>query len=166
MFYKQLEITNYNVVGMDWAMLAMRLPKKSKGDTPLGGNRIGKLDLELASALVKAGDDHAKCMRGVNVFVKMKMQTGFMIEFETYRQGVECLSTSSSMHDELKKLKGEELAEQKQRGLPERVYERIVMISYQTLRRIYRARKNHRHPDWTIFCDWIMVLPYFKELIE
>ena len=166
MIYKPLEISNYRVVGVDWAMMAMRLPKGSKGDTPLGGDRIGKLDLELASAIVKAGDDHAKCIRGINVYLKMRMQTGFMIEFETYRHGVECLSTSSTMHNELKGLKGPELAEKKQKGLPEKVYTRVVMISYQTLRRMYHARHKHRHPDWQIFCNWIEILPYFEELIK
>lgn len=88
-----------------------------------------------------------------------------MLEFETYRYGVECLSTSSTMHGELKCLRGPELAAQKQAGLPEKVYVRRLKISYQALRRMYRARRKHRHPDWQIFCDWVEILPYFDKLI-
>ena len=42
---------------------------------------------------------------------------------------------------------------------------RIQMYSYQTLRRIYFQRRNHRLPMWHDFCDWIESLPYAKELI-
>jgi hypothetical protein len=126
---------------------------------------VGKKDLELASRLVKAGDDHAKAIRGIVAWLEIDCQVGWLIEFETYRHGVECLSTSSSMYAELKGLKGKELAEQKQKDLPEKVYTRILTISYQALRHMYKARRNHRHPDWQIFCDMIETLPYAGELI-
>lgn len=163
--YKPLEIFNYEIVGINWAMRAMRLPKKSHGDTSHHLHLIGPKDLHLASNLVKAGPDHAKAIRGINVYLEIKLQVGFMIEFETYRHGVECLSTSSAMHDELAHLNGEELAEQKQSDLPSKQYTRILTISYQALRSMYKARRHHRHPDWQIFCDWIETLPYANELI-
>ncbi len=122
-------------------------------------------DILLGSKLVKAGTDHAKFTRGILVYVELKMQVGWMIEFETYRHGVECLSTSSSMHNELASMKGGDLASQKQNDLPLKVYTRICTISYQALRAMYGARRNHRHPDWQIFCDWIETLPLFEELI-
>lgn len=166
--YKQLEIVKHEVHGLAWAMEAMRLPKGSTGDstrprwTP---QDVGPKDLSLASRLVKAGPDHAKAMRGIVVWLQIKCQVGWLIEFETYRHGVECLSTSSSMHQELKQLTGEELAEQKQADLPDKVYTRSLTISYQALRSMYRARRNHKHPDWRILCDWIETLPCAAELI-
>lgn len=166
--YKPLKIIDYEVVGFHWAMKAMRLPKGSTGDTieyDCDYADIGPKDLHLAKNLVKAGDDHAKALRGVIVYVEMQLQVGWMIEFETYRHGVECLSTSSSMHCELSGLHGDELAEQKQADLSGKQYARIVHISYQALRNMYHARRNHRHPDWQIFCDWIEGLPYAAELI-
>lgn len=165
--YKPLEIKKHEVNGILWAMEAMRLPKNSKGDSWEPGylGNPGPKDLRLASNLIKSGDDHAKAMRGIVVWMEIELQVGFMIEFETYRHGVECLSTSSSMHGELKCLKGEALAEQKQADLPEKVYTRILTISYQALRHIYKARRHHRHPDWSIMCDWIETLPYSDELI-
>jgi hypothetical protein len=167
--YKPLEIVAWEIVGIPWAMRAMRLPKNSQGDTYFDDFdeelSIGPKDLHLASNLVKAGNDHAKAIRGIIVYAEIKLQVGFMIEFETYRHGVECLSTSSAMHGELAKLHGEELAEQKQADLPDKQYTRILTMSYQALRSMYKARRHHRHPDWKIFCDWIENLPYAVELI-
>jgi hypothetical protein len=141
----------------------MRLPK---GGTPDSTHKkLGPKDAKLAAKLVKAGPDHAKAMRGIVVWVELKMQIGWLIEFEAYRHGVECLSTSSSMHGELRRLSGVELAEQKQNDLPDKVYTRICTISYQALRSMYRARRRHRHPDCQIFCDFIETLPYFDTLI-
>ena len=159
--YTSLNIYRWETFGIEWALEAVRLPK------PQISNRYITKDenIELLSKLVKAGDDHAKAVRGIVVYLQMKCQIGWLIEYLTYRIGVECLSSSSSMHDELKQLIGEELAEQKQQDLPKKQYTRIEMISYQALRHMYKARKNHRHPDWAILCSWIKTLPYAKELI-
>jgi len=158
MSYKPLEVTLLDLAGIGAAMRAMRLPK---GGTP--GTQAE--DLALAGRLIRAGDDHAKAMRGMFAWVEMHMQVGFMVEFETYRHGVECLSTSSTMHGDLKGMRGSELAESKQAALPELIYRRIVCISFQALRHMYLARKNHRHPDWQIWCKFSETIPYFSELI-
>lgn len=167
--YAPLEIVDHEVVGVEWAIMAMRLPKMSEGDSYYDSRAentvIGPKDLHLASNLIKAGDDHSKAIRGIIVYMEIKLQAGFMIEFETYRHGVECLSTTSSMHMELSGLSGAELAEKKQADLSTKVYTRILTASYQALRHMYHARRNHRHPDWQIFCDWIETLPYAAELI-
>lgn len=161
--YKPLEIELRSVYGLDESLEAMRLPKGSANDSSAG--EVGPEDAKLAAKLIKAGDDHAKAMRGVMAYFVIKLQAGFMIEFETYRHGVECLSTSSSMHNELKKLKGTELAQRKQFDLALKVYTRSIVVSYQTLRRMYRARRYHRHPDWQIWCDFIETMPHFDKLI-
>jgi len=77
-----------------------------------------------------------------------------MVEWDTYRVGIDCLSTTSTMHGELSKLKGVELAEQKQQNLASQYYERSFVGNYQALRRIFFQRRNHRHLDWQIYCDW------------
>ncbi|MDA3823766.1 MAG: hypothetical protein PF450_14310 [Bacteroidales bacterium] len=161
MSYVPIEVDLFEVTGMQFVLQrAMRRPKKqTKEFDPAADDR-------LARALVKSGDDHAKCMRGIIAYFTIKLQVGFMIEFETYRQGVECLSTTSAMHGELKGLKGVELAEQKQADLVDKVYYRDILMSYQALRHIYMARRNHKHPDWKIFCvDFIEKLPEFDVFI-
>ena len=40
-----------------------------------------------------------------------------------------------------------------------------MTTNYRQLKTIYKQRRNHRLPDWHIFCDFIEKLPYAKELI-
>lgn len=37
---------------------------------------------------------------------------------------------------------------------------RTVMLNYEVLANIYRARKDHKLDEWHTFCDWIRELPY------
>ncbi len=159
MTYKALKIELLEVVGVNHSLRAMRLPQPPKTWIP-----SFQADLKLAARIIKRGDDHAKCIRGIDAYLLFQMQAGWMIQLDTYRVGVETLSTSSTMHNELKGLRGVELAEAKQAGLADHVYTRIAKFSYQALRNMYLARR-HRHPDWQIFCDFVEDLPYFKHLI-
>lgn len=163
--YKPLEVLLLETAGLTSSMQAMRLPKGTCSDSFSNQTILGAEDAKLAGKLIRAGNDHAKALRGIIVWLEMKMQVGFMVEFETYRHGIECLSTSSTMHTTLKATSGIKLAEEKQKGLEKLVYTRIVTISYQALRSMYLARRFHRHPDWRIFCDFISDLPFFYELI-
>lgn len=38
-----------------------------------------------------------------------------------------------------------------------------MTTNYQQLKTIYQQRRNHRLPEWQIFCDWIETLPRFME---
>ncbi|MBQ8840572.1 MAG: hypothetical protein IJ004_04565 [Clostridia bacterium] len=42
---------------------------------------------------------------------------------------------------------------------------RTCTLNYETLINIYYARKHHKLDEWHTLCDWIMSLPYAKELI-
>lgn len=42
---------------------------------------------------------------------------------------------------------------------------RTCTLSYETLVNIYHARKNHKLEEWHTFCQWILTLPYGRELI-
>ena len=42
---------------------------------------------------------------------------------------------------------------------------RTCTMNYETLINIYFARRNHKLQEWHTFCDWILSLPYAKELI-
>lgn len=41
---------------------------------------------------------------------------------------------------------------------------RTVTMNYENLLNMYYARKNHKLDEWHVYCDWIMGLPYTKEL--
>ena len=126
------------IAGFKAALMAMRLPHKSKGDSEgemfldsQGWNKtrtnyaldygtddylvIGPKDLSLAQKLIIAGDEHAKCMRGINVWVEITAPWYWWNEWTTYVIGniplddATPLSSTSSMHIDCKGLKGEEL---------------------------------------------------------
>lgn len=42
---------------------------------------------------------------------------------------------------------------------------RTCKISYQALKNMYLARRNHKLDEWRIFCTWAETLPYFKEIL-
>ncbi len=42
---------------------------------------------------------------------------------------------------------------------------RTVTMNYENLINIYYARRNHKLAEWHTLCDWILSLPYAKELI-
>lgn len=43
---------------------------------------------------------------------------------------------------------------------------RTVMLSYEVLANMYKARKCHKLDEWVLFCDFIETLPYAKEIIQ
>ncbi len=135
-----------------------RLSHKSESDD------FGPRDISLMKALVAAGDEHAKALRGAMVWVRIQAPRYFWHEFVTYRIGCEQLGSESTMHDQ-PKLTGEALLQYKA-SLPEGTLQtRIFMISYQTLRRMYQQRRHHRLPEWQAFCDWIENLPYAGQFL-
>ncbi|MFU0827534.1 MAG: DUF4046 domain-containing protein [Lachnoclostridium sp.] len=42
---------------------------------------------------------------------------------------------------------------------------RTCTLNYETLTNIYHSRRNHKLAEWHVFCDWILTLPYAKDLI-
>lgn len=42
---------------------------------------------------------------------------------------------------------------------------RTVTLNYENLVNIYYARRTHKLAEWHTLCDWIMTLPFAKELI-
>lgn len=42
---------------------------------------------------------------------------------------------------------------------------RTCTMTYENLRNMYHARKNHKLDEWHTFCEWVETLPYAKELI-
>ena len=43
---------------------------------------------------------------------------------------------------------------------------RTLDLNYETLMRMYFARKNHRLTEWHTFCVWIETLPYMEEFLR
>lgn len=179
-----LEIKTIEFAGFASAVRALRLPfgKECRSeitcnnhgwvDTPKWKNfgsecsiTFDHKDLALMSNLAKNGDEHAKVVRGIMVYVEISAPIWFYRELETYRIGRERLSCESTMHIECRGLSGEELEKAKDEIPMGHIQKTVDMISYQTLRRIYKQRRNHRLPMWHDFCAWIETLPFFSTLI-
>ena len=122
-------------------------------------------DLALLQTLVKRGDEHAKVVRGINVWAKITAPVYWFIEQETYRAGHERLASESTMHIDVRGLTGQELQDAKAAIPMGKELTKVDMFSYQTLRRIVVQRHNHRLPEWHQFIAWIKTLPLAEELI-
>lgn len=126
---------------------------------------IDEKDMHLMSVLVKRGDEHAKVVRGIMVYAEINAPRYWWQEMDTYRVGTDRLSSESTMHIQGKGMSEEELVRMKSELTEGTMQKRVQVFSYQTLRRIYIQRKNHRLPHWRLFCDWIKGLPFAKDLI-
>ena len=122
-------------------------------------------DLNLMHTLVNRGDEHAKVVRGINVWAKITAPVYWWCEEETYRMGHERLASESTMHIDVRGLSGEELQRAKAAIPMGKELTKVDMFSYQCLRNIVRQRHNHRLIEWHEFVDWIKTLPLAEELI-
>lgn len=174
-----MNIETLELAGLRSSLEALRLPygkdcrSETKNELTFGLNifsqssraYINDKDLQLLSALIKRGDEHAKVVRGIIVYAKIEAPIWFYRELETYKIGRERLSSESTMHIECKGLSGEELEKAKDEISMGHIQKTIDWFSYQTLRRIWIQRHNHRLPMWHKFCEWIESLPLANELI-
>jgi len=160
-----VKISTLDIAGIGAALKALRLPHKSVGDSVFFPLVIGVKDLELMSKLVKAGDEHAKVVRGIIVYAEITAPRYWWVEMDTYRIGTERLCSESTMHCEAKGLTGEELQRVKGELKESHEQTRIQYFSYQTLRRIFIQREHHRLPEWHEFIGWMTSLPLSDKLI-
>ena len=174
---EEFSVKTIEVCGFRAAEKALRLPfgnnnapketdpvyfSLSKNDRP---HTVYCSNLDLMSKLVKRGDEHAKVLRGVMVWCEINAPLYWWKEADTYRVGAERLSSESSMHIQGRGLDEDELIELQETMPLGHMQKRVWMFSYQTLRRIYFQRRNHRLPQWRMFCDWIKTLPFSDDLI-
>ena len=209
-----MKIENEQVFGFEAAIRAMRNPLNSWNksdsrtkscDDPLywadkNANEerfvLGEKDMQLSQKLTKAGTEHCKHLRLIQVWFDITAPRFFYIEFDTYKhkENVSC----STMHTLMKKSISEQDFEkdnvpatliekintyiklyqetndtEEKRDyliackniLPEGfLQKRTVCTNYQTLLNMWNQRRHHKLPSWQYFCNWILNLPYFKEL--
>ena len=167
---------------------------------------IGPNDLKLMKSLSKAGNDHAKFLRMINVTTDITAPLYWWKEYDTYKVGT-VANSCSTMHkiadkeftledfswehltvesitfglepviDILNKnrelyIQWENAGEEKKnlwwqmiQLLPSSYNQkRTVQLNYQVLKQMYFARKDHKLDEWHTLCDWMLTLPYFKEV--
>lgn len=218
-----LKLENTGVFGWEATIRGMRNPMNSwnKSDSGWGfvpsqtcptcdryecGYIIGENDLKLMKSLSKAGNDHAKFLRMINVTTDITAPLYWWKEYDTYKVGT-VANSCSTMHkiadkeftledfscehltvesitfglepviDILNKnrelyIQWENAGEEKTnlwwqmiQLLPSSYNQkRTVQLNYQVLKQMYFARKDHKLDEWHILCDWMLTLPYFKEV--
>ena len=96
-----LKVENTEIYGWEAAIRGMRNPMNSwdKSDTVFDGDKwcLGENDLRLMKSLSKAGSDHAKFLRMINVTCDITAPLYWWKEFDTYKVGTVANSTST-MH--------------------------------------------------------------------
>ena len=203
-----LKIEKTDVFGFEAAIRGMRNPMNSweKSDSYGRESLIGENDLKLMKALSKAGSDHAKFLRMINVTVDITAPLYWLKEFDTYKVGT-VANSCSTMHkihakeftvddfscehlnastgieidsldilmrvinilniyrDNYLKTKDKRDWWQMIQLLPSSYNQkRTVQLNYQVLKSMYFARKDHKLDEWHTLCDWMLTLPYFKEI--
>ncbi len=206
-----LKLEHTEVFGWEATIRGMRNPMNSwnKSDSYWTANSkrpfterfaIGENDLKLMKSLSKAGNDHAKFLRMINVTVDITAPFYWWKEFDTYKVGTvaNSCSTMHKIHERelaLDDFSHEHLTPWNETVLKNLIVElnansdrylqtkekedwwqmiqllpssynqkRTVQLNYQVLKQMYFARKDHKLDEWHTLCDWMLTLPYFKEV--
>lgn len=89
-------IHTLEVAGINSAISGMRNPMNSWGQSDTTKLGLGDKDLELAKSLIKAGNEHSKFMRQIQVWVNINMPRYWWQEFDTYHFNTK--NSCSTMH--------------------------------------------------------------------
>lgn len=94
-----IKIENTHVDNIVRAVYSARNAMNSwnKSDSDLNADILGKNDLELAKKLSKAGNDHAKFLRMINVTCDITAPLYWYKEYDTYKVGTTA-NSCSTMH--------------------------------------------------------------------
>lgn len=90
-------IEMHEVGGIERALHAMRSPYQSWERSDSTGDNVGPSDLTLSQSLADRGTEHAKHLRQIVVWATISAPRYWWTQFDTYRYGVEKVSTST-MH--------------------------------------------------------------------
>ena len=91
-----MKITNTEVYGIEASLRGMRNPLNSWHLQDTSANNIGPNDLNLALRLIKAGPEHCKFLRQIQVWADFDMPLYWWSEFDTYKFNTK--NSCSTMH--------------------------------------------------------------------
>ena len=185
-----LTVKILEVSGLAIAAQYVGLPvgKVMPGDTVTTSS--GVLTRESVSRLgrlIAKGDEHAKIMRQVVVHMEITAPRYWLQQFATYEIGREMYSASTMYQLMNRAVVADDFSDatpnqairaleqqidrsgdlvRAKAGLPEGYLQtRLIMVSYQTLRRMWLQRRAHRLPEWASFLQAMHELPHCDDLI-
>ena len=91
-----MKITNTEVYGFEASLRGMRNPMNSWHLQDTSANNIGVNDMDLAKRLIKAGPEHCKFLRQIQVWADFDMPLYWWSEFDTYKFNTK--NSCSTMH--------------------------------------------------------------------
>lgn len=175
-------VENVNVYGMEDSFRASKFPLKSNLENV--GSEITNTIKKLANSHIGSGHDNY--LNGIIVQFDLTFSNKAWVELQRYHF-MDFVSSQSTMHCisemDLKDMCNEyvtlgsimELQFLKNKFLETRDKEDYLRLlynipsgfeltarmttNYRQLKTIYSQRRNHRLPDWQMFCDWIETLP-------
>lgn len=182
-----MQINNVKVYDLEESIKASKYPMAT--DINSINNDITSTVINLASS--GKGEGHDQWLTGVRVAFDLTFSNKAWIELERYKF-IEFVSSQSTMHRiskfDLPKQYNEyvdkrivsimeELKNKYNKTNDKIDYLKLLYSNpcgfeltarlttdYRALKTVYPQRYNHRLPEWKKFCEWILTLPYFKEL--
>lgn len=162
----------------------IRPPFEVRDNSRWQGGILTHESVSRLNRLIAKGDEHAKIMRQVVVHMEITAPRYWWQQWATYRVGAEMYSGSTMytlLRDGVKfsdftpgtecspalssAIAARDLAAAKA-NLPEGFLQtRLVMVSYQTLRRVWLQRRKHRLGEWHEFIEAMQELPHCDDLI-
>lgn len=187
-----MRISNLKVYDLEESLVASGYPMATSIEVREPVEKDLKRGLNLTKAS-RTNGAHAQWLTGVRVSFDLTFSNKAWVEAERYRF-LEFVSSQSTMHriskmnladncneyvdprilsivDELK----EKYLETKDKEDYLRLLYNIpagfeltarMTTNYRCLLNIYNQRHDHRLPEWREFCEELLQLPYFKELVD
>lgn len=169
-----IEITNTSVFGWEAAIRGMRNPMNSWNKSDSGwdgygkadGYSIGANDLKLMKTLSKAGSDHSKFLRMINVTFDVTSHHAWWAEFDTYKVGTVRNSCSKMHKIHVKEFVKDDFSTEgidECGGRTEEVF-LIVMNELERLRRLFN--KTHEKKYWRAIIELLPMGYNIKATIQ
>ena len=182
-------INNVNIYGLEESVVASGYPMSTKIINLVDLKKAGEKEYKRANKLANApiGSGHDQFLTSIIVQFDLTFSLKAWVELQRYHF-IDFCSSMSTMHKiskmDLNKscnqyvdkkifdLLQELIYNYNENPTNENFYKLIYNIpsgfeytarlttNYRQLKTIYSQRKNHRLPDWHIFCHWIEELPY------
>jgi len=182
-----MKIENTQIYGLDNAIKCSKYPMAT--DTTKVDTEITNTVKKLGSSGL--GEGHNQFLTGIIVQFDLTFSNKAWVELQRYHF-IDFISSQSTMHriskmdikescneyvtnntiNELIRLKEIYLKTQDKNDYLRLLYNipsgfeltAGMTTNYRQLKTILNQRRQHKLPDWQMFCDWIEALPMFKEL--
>lgn len=182
-------INNVNVYGLEESIAASGYPMATEIMNLVDIKKAGEKSNERAKKLAKTaiGSGHDQFLTSIIVQFDLTFPLKAWVELQRYHF-IDFCSSMSTMHriinmdidkycnkyvsENIKSILRTYILEYKENPTEENFRKVIYNIpsgfeytarlttNYRQLKTIYSQRKNHRLPDWRIFCEWIETLPH------